>query len=121
MVLTLWIAVFGGLGATARFVSDGTIRAALGRSFPWGTLIVNATGSFILGVMTGLALYGHLSHNLLLVIGTGFCGGFTTFSTASFEAVRLIEKRQFLAVFAHVTGNVVLCFLAAAVGLWLVY
>lgn len=117
----MWIALFGGFGATARFVSDGTIRTVLGRNFPWGTLIINVVGSLILGVMTGLALSGYTSHSLLLIVGTGFCGGFTTFSTASFEAVRLIEERRFLAVFVQVIGNVVLCLLAAAVGLGLVY
>lgn len=121
MILPIWIALFGGLGATARFVSDGTIRSILGRKFPWGTLIINAIGSFILGIMTGLVLYGHTDHNLFLVVGTGFCGGFTTFSTASFEAVRLIEERRFWAVLVQVIGNVVLCLLAAAVGLWLVH
>lgn len=121
MLLTVWIALFGGLGAMARFVSDGTLRTILGRRFPWSTLIINVIGSFILGLVTGAALYGQAPHNLVLIIGTGFCGGFTTFSTASFEAVRLIEERRFFSFLVQVIGNVGLCLLAAAIGLSMVH
>jgi len=64
-------------------------------------------------------LHNEVSNNLLLIIGTGFCGGFTTFSTAIFEAVRLIEERRYGAVMAQVFGNAILSLSAAAVGLWL--
>lgn len=120
MLLTLWLALFGGLGATARFVVDGAIRTVLGRKFPWGTLIVNVLGSLILGVATGLALYGQTDQSFLLVAGVGFCGSFTTFSAASFEAVSLIEERRFSAAIMQVIGNVALCLAAAAIGLWAV-
>lgn len=118
-MITVLIAVFGGLGAVLRFVTDGTIRTVLGRNFPWGTLIINVTGSFILGLMTGLVLHNEASGNLLLIIGTGFCGGFTTFSTAIFEAVRLIEERRYAAVLVQIMGNGILSLLAAALGLLL--
>lgn len=118
-MITVLIAAFGGLGAVSRFVVDGMIRTALGRKFPWGTLIINVTGSFILGVLTGFVLHKELSSNILLIVGTGFCGGFTTFSTAIFEAVRLIEERRYTAVIVQIIGNGILSLLAAALGLLL--
>jgi len=108
--------IAGGLGAVARFVSDGLIRTVLGRNFPWATLCINVVGAFILGIVTGYALH-HAAADIKLVIGTGFCGGFTTFSTASFEAVRLIEEKRFGAFWLQFLGNAVLSLGAAAVGL----
>ena len=120
-MITVLIAVFGGLGAVLRFVTDGTIRTILGRNFPWGTLIINVTGSFILGVLTGFVLHNEVSNNVLLIVGTGFCGGFTTFSTAMFEAVRLIEERRYNAVMLQTFGTAILSLSAAAIGLWLAH
>lgn len=120
-MITVLIAIFGGLGAVLRFVTDGTIRTILGRNFPWATLIINITGSFILGLMTGLVLHNEASGNLLLIIGAGFCGGFTTFSTAIFEAVRLIEERRYNAVMLQIFGTAILSLSAAGVGLWLAH
>jgi len=119
-MITLWIAIFGGIGAVLRFVTDGVIRTVLGRNFPWGTMIINVTGSFILGILTGLVLHNEVSNNLLLVIGTGFCGGFTTFSTAIFEAVRLIEERRYTTFLAQIFGNAALSLFAATLGLLLI-
>lgn len=110
----------GGGGAVARFVADGLIRTVLGRRFPWGTLVINATGSFILGVLAGLVLYHHSDTSLKLIMGTGFCGGFTTFSTASFESVRLIEEERYGAAFLQVLGNLCFCLIGAAAGILLI-
>ncbi len=116
-MIPLCISVAGGAGAVGRFVTDGFIRTVLGRNFPWGTLIINVVGSFILGIVTGTVLYRHGSSTIKLIMGTGFCGGFTTFSTASFEAVRLIEEKRYGAVAVQVVGNCGLALLAAAAGL----
>lgn len=120
-MIPLWITVAGGVGAVSRFVADGLIRTVLGRKFPWGTLIINILGSFILGVLTGLVLHQHASTSTKLILGTGFCGGFTTFSTASFEAARLLEERRYTATIFQLLGNVGLSFLAAAAGIWLIH
>jgi CrcB protein len=101
----------------ARFVSDGLIRAVLGRKFPWGTLVINITGSFILGVVTGSVMYHHVAPTLKLIIGTGFCGGFTTFSTANFETVRLIEEHKLAAALFQLLANAGLCIAAAGAGI----
>lgn len=113
----LWLSLAGGAGATARFVTDGLVRTLLGRRFPWGTLTVNVIGSFVLGSVTGLVAHHHLDIDVKLIIGTGFCGGFTTFSTASFEAVRLIEERRLKTATLYLGANLALTVIAAAAGL----
>ena len=87
----LLVCLAGGAGALIRFMVDGLIRTRLGRNFPWGTIVINVSGALLLGIITALALRHGVSAKEKLVIGTGFCGGYTTFSTASFEAVRLLE------------------------------
>lgn len=116
----LYIALAGGLGAAGRFVADGLIRTVAGRKFPWGTLTINIVGSFILGILTGLVLYRHGGANVKLIAGTGFCGGFTTFSTASFEAARLIEEKRIGATMLQILANAVFSLTAAAIGIWLI-
>lgn len=120
-MIIIMMAIGGGVGAVSRFIADGLLRLVLGRQFPSATLIINVVGSFILGLVVGLVAYQHISSNLGLIIGTGFCGGFTTFSTASFEAVRLIEERRFVAVSLQILGTAGLSFCAAILGLWLVH
>jgi len=117
----LLLCIAGGVGALARFVADGLIRTRLGRSFPWGTLIINISGSLLLGVITGLVLYRHAAPATKLMLGTGFCGGYTTFSTASFETVRLIEEKRFRRALFNSCGTLILTILGGALGLLLAY
>ncbi|HLY81603.1 MAG TPA: CrcB family protein, partial [Acidimicrobiales bacterium] len=91
MTLAVVVGVAGALGAVARYLLDGAVQGRTRATFPFGTLMVNVAGSFILGVLTGLALYHGLTRAPKAVIGAGFCGGFTTWSTASWETVRLAE------------------------------
>ncbi|RNI24354.1 fluoride efflux transporter FluC [Flexivirga caeni] len=88
---TLLIALFGGAGAVSRFVLDAEVRRRARGSFPVGTFIINVLGSFVLGALTGAFTHhaGWLSPTAKDTLGTGLCGGFTTFSTASVETVRL--------------------------------
>ena len=86
------LVVAGGVGASTRMVADGAMRSRWPTSFPWATFAINVSGSFLLGVLTGLVLHRHTGVDLRLVAGTGFCGGYTTFSTASFETVRLVQQ-----------------------------
>ncbi|MET1006559.1 MAG: fluoride efflux transporter CrcB [Propionibacteriaceae bacterium] len=108
----------GGLGAVARFILDGVITARVSR-YPWGTTVINVTGSLLLGVVTGLALGHVLPERWHLVLGSGFLGGFTTFSTASLETVRLLQERRWLAGLANGIGMLAASVAAAAIGLWL--
>jgi len=89
----LLVAVGGGVGAALRFVVDGLVmRRAIGR-FPWGTLVVNSSGSLLLGLATGLADSAVLSTPWLFILGVGVLGGYTTFSTAMLDTVALLRRR----------------------------
>ena len=118
-MIVLWVALAGGVGAVARFVLDGLVRSRVASWFPVGTVVVNVTGSFVLGLVTGLALAHVMPEELRLVVGTGFCGGYTTFSTASFETVRLVEQRRVGAALLNGVGTLVVTVGVAGLGLWL--
>lgn len=89
-----WVGLAGALGAVARFWVDGALRARFATVIPVGTFAVNLSGSLVLGVLTGLVLFHGAPATLTVVAGSGFCGGYTTFSTASFEVVRLLQRGQ---------------------------
>ena len=110
------ICVAGGVGAALRLILDGAIRARTTSSYPVGTTVINVTGSFLLGLITGLATSQLLPLQWQLMIGTGFLRGYTTFSTASFETVRLIEDRRYVAAALNGLGLLLICTAAAAFG-----
>ena len=114
----VWMALAGGIGAVARFVLDGLVRDRFGSTFPLGTVLINVTGSFVLGVVTGLFLGQVVPDEWQFVVGTGFCGGYTTFSTASFETVRLVEQRRPGLALLNAVGTLVTTVVAATLGLW---
>jgi CrcB protein len=90
MVTALLVAICGGLGALARFGLDGVVQDRRAGSYPLGTLVVNLSGSFLLGLVVGL----HASHEIQVVIGTATLGSYTTFSTWMLEAHRAAEDGQ---------------------------
>jgi CrcB protein len=90
VALVLGIGLIGGLGALARFVLDGAVSARVAGDFPWGTLAVNLSGAFLLGLLVGMAL----SDSAFKLLGVGLLGGLTTFSTWVFESHRLSEDGQ---------------------------
>jgi CrcB protein len=106
------LAVGGGAGANARFwvgrwVADWQLRHG-GAGFPWGTFVINVSGSAVLGLVAGLCL-GHADparRLWYLLLGTGFCGGFTTFSTFSYETLELLREDRYGAALAYVFGSV---------------
>jgi CrcB protein len=110
------IALAGAVGAVARFVLDAVIVRRRG-DFPWATLLINATGSLLLGVATGLVLFHTCPDSVRLVVGTGFCGGYTTFSTASFEIVRLAQRASVGRALGYLAATVALSLGAGALGL----
>ena len=111
----LWVALAGGLGAGVRFVLDGLITEHGGRSLPVATLVVNVLGSFLLGVVTGWT--PHEGHTLARAItGVGFLGGFTTFSTASVELVRLLQAERPWAAAGLALGMLTVSVAAAVLG-----
>ena len=91
--MTVWLLILAGaaLGAPARWFVDGFVQARHDSVFPWGTFTVNVLGSFALGLLLGASMEGETLVRLVALVGTGFCGAFTTFSTFSYESVVLSE------------------------------
>jgi CrcB protein len=100
------IATGGALGSCLRYEVGRFVTARLGVGFPWGTLLVNVTGSFLLGVFLTVALErARVDPRVRLFVAVGFCGGYTTFSTFAYETLRLLEERSFLLAAANVAGS----------------
>jgi CrcB protein len=118
-LLFLAVAVAGGAGASLRLVIDGLVQSRLRSTLPLGTLLINVVGSLLLGLITGLTLALWLPVAWQLVLGGGLMGGFTTFSTASYETVRLARDRRSLAAAATGLGMLVVSVGCAFLGLWL--
>lgn len=118
-----WLAflVAAGIGAPARYLIDGMVGDRTGGAFPWGTLVVNVTGCLALGVVTGLATYHGMGPTTRTVLATGGLGAYTTFSTFTFETVRLAEDGATSGAVRNVSGNFVVGLAAAGVGLWLAW
>lgn len=117
----LAVAVGGAFGSVTRFWLTGVMAALTGPRFPWGTLLINILGSFIIGLVAGLTLTPerlgwHPSIRILLM--TGFCGGFTTFSAFSLQALELIQTGEMAMALGYMMGSVALC-LAFTWGGWL--
>lgn len=115
----LGLCLAGGLGAATRFVLDGLLRARKATTLPWATIVINLTGSFALGLLTGLMLAGLVPGDWKVIIGTGFLGGYTTFSTASIETIRLLQQGEYGRAALNGFGVVAAATVCAAVGLWL--
>jgi len=112
------IAVGGSLGAVARFLVANGVYAALGRSFPHGTLFVNVVGSLLMGVLTELMLHRFaLATEYRAAVLVGFLGAFTTFSTFALETLYLFEEGSYLKALLNILLSVVLCLSACWVGL----
>jgi CrcB protein len=117
LAVVLALGAAGGLGSVARFVLDGVIRSRVRGPVPVGTMTINITGSLLLGLLTGLVLGTALPPAWTVIGGTGFLGGYTTFSTASNEAVRLLRSGRTGAALVSGVGTAAVALLAAALGL----
>ena len=118
-VIFVALAIAGGVGAALRLFVDGLLRARVSGAFPLGTTVINVTGSLLLGVITGLTIGHVLPEEWHLILGGGLMGGYTTFSTASFETVRLAQDRRYLASLANGLGMLIASVSAAGLGLWI--
>lgn len=115
--LALVVAVAGGVGATVRALLIHHIGLRRSDPLPVGTMVVNASGSLVLGVLTGLSLYHGLGPRGLAIAGVGLCGGYTTWSTASWETVHLLHIGHRREAVVYTLGSLVVCIAAAAVGI----
>ncbi|MCQ8827730.1 fluoride efflux transporter CrcB [Streptomyces malaysiensis] len=104
-----WLLVIAGgmVGAPLRYLTDRAVQTRHDSVFPWGTFVVNVTGCLILGLLTGAALEGAASTRLQLLLGTGLCGALTTYSTFSYETLRLTEEGARLFAVANVVLSLV--------------
>ncbi|MEI5526118.1 fluoride efflux transporter CrcB [Streptomyces brasiliscabiei] len=100
-----WVlVVLGGMvGAPLRYLTDRAVQSRHGTAFPWGTFAVNVSGSFVLGLLTGAVTAGAASSHLQLLLGTGLCGALSTYSTFSYETLRLAQGGARF----HATANAV--------------
>jgi fluoride exporter len=110
----VWIAIVlvGGLGASGRFLLDSLVTERAGRTFPYGTLTVNLSGAFALGLLAGLAVEG----DAYLIVGTAGLGSFTTFSTWMFETQRLVEDAEISRAIVNALLSLAAGFAAVVVG-----
>ncbi|MFW6692761.1 fluoride efflux transporter CrcB [Streptomyces sp. MAR4 CNX-425] len=101
--MNLLLVIAGGMaGAPLRYVADRAVQLRLGSAFPWGTLAVNVAGCLILGTLTGATLAGAAPESVQMLLGTGLCGALTTYSTLSYETLRLAETARGRAAAAYV-------------------
>jgi len=114
-----WVAFIaaGAIAAPVRYLVDGAIGDRTGGVFPWGTFVVNVSGSLMLGFLTGLTLYHAFPAEPRIVLGTGFCGAYTTFSTFTFETVRLVEEGATNEALRNISATLLTGSAAAAAGL----
>jgi fluoride exporter len=114
-----WVGIGSGMGGIARYWCSGMLARLIGEAFPWGTLVVNVVGSWVIGLFAALtAAMGPLGNEPAarqLVI-VGLCGGYTTFSSFSLQTLNLSRGGEWLSAAANTLASVVLCYLAAWLG-----
>lgn len=115
----LWIALGSGLGGVCRHLLNLAVTSKAGNTFPWGTLIANASGSLLIGVLAALSLsserltVGQGAHAFAVI---GFCGGYTTFSSFSLQSLQLLKTGQYTAALGNVIGSVAISIAFTAFG-----
>ncbi len=119
MALYIWIAIGSALGGVARFWCSGVTARLIGETFPWGTLLVNIVGSFVIGFFAtltgpdGRVFVGTTGRQFVMV---GICGGYTTFSSISLQTLNLMNDGEWLLAGSNIVGSVVLCLVAVWAG-----
>jgi fluoride exporter len=119
MILYLWIALGGAIGTTGRFFFSGVVARLIGETFPWGTLVVNVSGCFIIGffaTLTGPDGRWFVGSTPRQFVMTGMCGGYTTFSSFSLQTLNLANDGEWLRAGANAGLSLVLCLIAVWAG-----
>jgi CrcB protein len=119
MLTYVWVAIGGALGTTARFFVSGFVARQIGETFPWGTLLINVSGSFIIGffaTLTGPNGRGYVGSNARQFFMTGICGGYTTFSSFSLQTLNLAHDGEWLRAGANAGLSLALCLIAVWAG-----
>ena len=119
MLSYMWVAIGGALGTTARYWLSGVVARSVGETFPWGTLVINVTGSFVIGFFgaltgpDGRVFVGSTARQFVMV---GMCGGYTTFSSFSLQTLNLMNDGEWLQAGANIGLSVLLCMIAVWAG-----
>jgi CrcB protein len=116
-VIIAGLMVAGAAGAVLRYLVDRYVQGKVESDFPYGTVVINVTGSLVLGFLTGSALHHGLSATWVTVLGTGLCGAYTTFSTFSYDTFRLLGSDAPASAMTNVLVSVVAGLGAAVAGL----
>lgn len=115
----LLVFIGGGTGSVARYLISKYLNSPT-TGIPYGTFTVNIVGSFLIGIILGLALKNNtLSQNTVLFLATGFCGGFTTFSTFAYENHVLLKSGDFINFFIYTVGSFIIGFLFVFLGMFI--
>ena len=118
-MMYVWIAIGSAIGGVARYACSGLLARLIGETFPWGTLFVNVTGSFLIGFLATLTdpdgryYFGSAPRQFVL---TGILGGYTTFSSFSLQTLNLVRDGQWVPAGANIAGSVILCLAAVWLG-----
>lgn len=115
-LVVLGVAVAGGIGSALRYLTDTVLPRSETHPFPWGTIVVNVLGSFVLGFLSG-AVSSWLPESWVTILASGLLGGYTTFSAASLDTVRLIFERRWGGALFNGFGVLIGCVAAATLGL----
>ncbi len=116
-MIVVGVLLGGALGAPLRLLVERAASARWTSAFPVGTFVVNVTGSFVLGLVVGLTASGTLDADTRTIVGTGFLGSYTTFSTYAYETVRVAERGHRALAASYALGSIAAGCLAAAAGL----
>ena len=119
MLTALLVAVAGGVGAALRLAVNGVVHRRVRPEYPVAMTIINLSGSFLLGFVTGLASGTVVPESWAIVLGVGLVGGFTAFSTTSFQTLRLVQERRWWSAVANSFGMIAVAVVVAGLGLWL--
>jgi len=112
----LLVMLGGALGSLLRYALGAWVQGFLGPGFPWSTLLVNALGSLLIGAVVRLSLEGALSGEARLFLAVGVLGGFTTFSSFSYETLALVQDGEVLLALAYALGSLLLSFILVYLG-----
>jgi len=116
----LIVFIGGGLGSISRYLISQLVNTHFNTNFPLGTFTVNIVGCFLIGVIMALSEKFNLSNAWILLLSTGFCGGFTTFSTFSYENNLLLRSGDYLGLMAYTILSILWCFAGTILGLFII-
>ncbi|WP_010283592.1 fluoride efflux transporter CrcB [Bacillus timonensis] len=115
--MIILVGVGGAVGAACRYLAGIWIGRKTGNSFPFPTFFINIMGSLLLGILTGLKITEHIPEWVWLMLGVGFCGAFTTFSTFGYEAIQLFLSGRSKKAYLYIVASTVICTISAFTGI----